>query len=126
VPKSDAHIEHRVDGGVDEAMVSAIVDSAHALATGSRVRLLFALRDSERTVAQLAEAAQITSAAASQQLRVLRHLKLVAARREGQSMRYRLYDDHVAALLDESRNHAEHARRGWESPAPALAKESSR
>jgi DNA-binding transcriptional ArsR family regulator len=89
-----------------------------ALSTPSRVRLLYALRDGERSVSSLAVETGITPMAASQQLRVLRHLKLVVARRERQSMLYRLHDDHVAALLDEVRNHSEHAARGWPSAPP--------
>lgn len=104
--------------------MSTIAETMQALATPSRVRLLFALRDGELSVNALADAAQITPAAASQQLRVLRHLKLVIARREHQSMRYRLHDDHVVRLLDEVRNHSEHAARGWSAPPtpPAAAK----
>jgi len=91
-----------------------------ALATPSRVRLLYALGDKELGVGELAEAVGVKPAAASQQLRILRHLRLVATRRDGQSIRYRLYDDHASILLDEIRNHVEHAARGWESPSPKV------
>ncbi len=97
----------------------SIAETMQALSAPSRVRLLYALRTGEMSVNELAAAAGITPAAASQQLRLLRHLHLVAARRERQSMLYRLHDDHIAALLDEVRNHAEHASRGWSSPAPS-------
>lgn len=93
--------------------MSAIAETMQALTAPSRVRLLYALRDGERSVGALAAQAGIRPAAASQQLRVLRHLRLVVARRERQSMLYRLHDGHVAALLDEVRNHADHAARGW-------------
>jgi ArsR family transcriptional regulator, nickel/cobalt-responsive transcriptional repressor len=101
--------------------VAAIAETMQALTTPSRVRLLFALREGESAVGALAGAAGITPAAASQQLRVLRHLKLVVARREGQSMLYRLHDDHVVSLLDEVRHHAEHAARGWASEAASVS-----
>lgn len=94
-------------------MVAAITDMAQALSTGSRVRLLYLLLEGERGVGELAEDADLSAAAASQQLRVLRHLRLVAARREGQAVRYRLHDDHVARLLEEMRHHGEHASRDW-------------
>jgi DNA-binding transcriptional ArsR family regulator len=80
-----------------------------ALATPSRVRLLYLLLEAERPVGELAQSAGLTPAAASQQLRILRHLGLVSSRRDGQSVHYRLHDEHVAGLLDEIRNHAEHA-----------------
>lgn len=89
-----------------------------ALAAPSRVRLLYALRAGELSVGDLAAATGMTSAAASQQLRILRHLRFVVSRREGQSILYRLHDEHVGTLLDEVRNHVEHATLAWESPPP--------
>ena len=106
--------------------MAAIAETRQALTTPSRVRLLFALREGERTVGALAAGAGITPAAASQQLRVLRHLKLVVARREGQSMLYRLHDDHVVSLLDEVRHHAEHAARGWASDVTSVSRAETR
>jgi DNA-binding transcriptional ArsR family regulator len=97
----------------------AIAELMQALATPSRVRLLYALRDSEAGVNELAERAGVTPSAASQQLRILRHLRFVATRRDGRAVLYRLHDDHIAALLDEVRNHLDHAALGWTAPAPA-------
>jgi DNA-binding transcriptional ArsR family regulator len=121
VPDSRVHAAHQAGAALKDESVSAIAETMQALTTPSRVRLLYALRDGERSVNALAEVAGITPAAASQQLRVLRHLKLVVARRSRQSMLYRLHDDHVIALLDEVRNHAEHAARGWTTDAAATA-----
>jgi DNA-binding transcriptional ArsR family regulator len=87
-----------------------------ALAAPSRVRLLYALQDGEAGVGELAERAGVTASAASQQLRILRHLRFVATRREGRAVLYRLHDGHVAALLDEVRNHLDHAALGWTAP----------
>lgn len=127
IPKSHVHTEFRLHEPIDEEVGDAIAQTMEALATASRVRLLYALRERERSVGELAEASQLAPAAASQQLRILRHLKLVVARREGQVMRYRLHDDHVGVLLDEVRNHVEHAIHGWASPEePAAAKTKDR
>lgn len=117
MPDSHVHAAHQAGVPLDEAAVTAIAETMQALTTPSRVRLLYALRDGEHTVGALARAAGITPAAASQQLRVLRHLKLVVGRRERQSMRYRLHDNHVVSLLDEVRHHAEHAAHDWSAPA---------
>lgn len=115
MPESPVHAGAR-DLPPDARAAASIAETMQALATPSRVRLLYALRNGERSVGELAEASGITAAAASQQLRILRHLRLVVSRREGQSIRYRLHDEHVGTLLDEVRNHAEHADRGWEAP----------
>ena len=95
-----------------EHEADAISELMQALATPSRVRLLYALRDGEASVNDLAERAAVTPSAASQQLRILRHLRFVAARREGRSILYRLHDHHVDGLLDEVRNHLDHTALG--------------
>jgi DNA-binding transcriptional ArsR family regulator len=100
-------------------VLEAITQTMPAFAASSRVCLLYALMGGERTVGELAAVVATTPAAVSQQLRILRNLKLVAARREGKSVHYRLYDDHVGALLEEIRHHAEHALRGWATPSEA-------
>lgn len=117
MPESHVHAHSR-QAPPDAQAALTIAETMQALATPSRVRLLYALRDDELSVSELAEAVGLTPAAASQQLRILRHLRLVASRRDGQSIRYRLHDEHAGTLLDEIRNHVEHATRGWESPPP--------
>ena len=119
MPKKEVHASFRDEVLLDAQVGQVIANTMQALSTPSRVHLLYALRDGELSVGELAEDAHSTPAAASQQLRILRHLNLVVARREGQTMLYRLHDEHVGALLDEIRNHVEHAIHGWESPQPA-------
>jgi len=116
VPDPHVHAGLRTERPVDEPEAVAIAELMQALAAPSRVRLLYALRDGEAGVAALAEATGLTPSAASQQLRVLRHLRFVATRRDGRSIVYRLHDGHVAVLLDEVRNHLDHAALGWTAP----------
>ena len=96
-----------------------MAEAMSVFATESRVRLLYALLDRELSVDELAETIDMDPSAVSQQLRVLRQLRFVAAQREGRRMRYRLHDDHVADLLAAVRNHHEHATRGWSASAPS-------
>ena len=118
VPDPAIHAHLHFEGPVGEAEAVAIAELMQALAAPSRVRLLYALRDGEAGVNELAERAGVTPSAASQQLRILRHLRFVATRRDGRSILYRLHDGHVGALLDEVRNHLDHAARGWSAPSP--------
>jgi ArsR family transcriptional regulator, nickel/cobalt-responsive transcriptional repressor len=111
VPDASVHAQLRDDAAVSEPQAEAISELMQALATPSRVRLLYALRNGEASVNELAALAEVTSSSASQQLRILRHLRFVATRRDGRSILYRLHDTHVAALLDEVRNHLDHAER---------------
>jgi DNA-binding transcriptional ArsR family regulator len=96
---------------------SEIAAAMSAFAAESRVRLLYALLERERTVEELAGAVEMEASAVSQQLRVLRQLRFVVAQRDGRRMRYRLHDDHVAELLAAVRHHHEHVSRGWVAPA---------
>jgi DNA-binding transcriptional ArsR family regulator len=118
MPEARVHSGFREGESVDDGDLLAIAESMQALSAPSRLRLLYALRDGELSVGELAERTGMTPSAASQQLRVLRHLRFVATRRDGRSIFYRLHDGHVAVLLAEARNHLEHAARGWTDPAP--------
>lgn len=90
----------------DEA--EALAESISAFATASRLRLLWAMLDGERTVDELADRADLSPSAASQQLRLLRQGRLVAVRRVGRNAYYRLHDHHVPDLLAAMRHHHEH------------------
>ncbi len=69
------------------------------LANPDRLLLLCHLLDTERTVADLGELSGIAQPMLSQQLAVLRHEELVATRREGKSIHYRVASPAVRAIL---------------------------
>ncbi len=73
-----------------------------AVADPTRLRLLRALSQGERSVGQLAELVGSPWAAVSQHLARLRAVGLVASRRDGTRMFYRTADGHVPALLEEA------------------------
>jgi DNA-binding transcriptional ArsR family regulator len=103
-------LEHEPPGrplGPEEA--EALAEAMRAFGAASRVRLLWAMLEGERTVEELVEATGLASSAASQQLRLLRQGRLVAVRRHGRRAHYRLHDHHVAELLAAIRHHYEHA-----------------
>lgn len=70
-----------------------------ALSSPIRIELLELLAQTERTVDQLATMTATTVANASQHLQKLRQAGLVAGRKEGQYVFYRLAGDEVVALL---------------------------
>ncbi|MGC4935303.1 ArsR/SmtB family transcription factor [Gordonia sp. DT30] len=70
-----------------------------ALASPIRLRLLDILTDGERTVEELAADAHVNLKNTSSQLQILRAAQLVAGRRDGVRIHYRLASDDVAALL---------------------------
>lgn len=69
-----------------------------ALASGPRLAMLDLLAQGERSVEQLAEAAGLSVANASQHLQVLRRAGLVATRREGPRVHYRPAGEDVVSL----------------------------
>jgi len=79
-----------------------------AFATSSRLLLLWAMLDGERSVDELAGATNLSQSATSHQLKVLRDARLVKVRREGRHAFYALYDHHVPDLLAAMRHHYEH------------------
>lgn len=91
-----------------EAQVAAAVMSFSLLADPTRVRMLWALLQSEQDVASLAAAAGCRATVASQHLSKLRFAGLVQGQRRGQRVVYRLRGGHVRALLSEALFHADH------------------
>lgn len=80
-----------------------------AMGDPTRLGILWALRGDEMCVCDLAAYLAISESAVSHQLRLLRNLELVANRREGTILYYRLNDDHVHLLVDLA---LEHVREG--------------
>jgi DNA-binding transcriptional ArsR family regulator len=70
-----------------------------ALANPDRLLLLCHLLDAERTVAELGEITGIVQPTLSQQLGVLRNEELVATRREGKFIHYRVASHAVREVL---------------------------
>jgi DNA-binding transcriptional ArsR family regulator len=117
MPRPEEHLSAARPLAADEA--ERIAERMVAFATASRLRLLYALVGGELAVEELAARAELTPNAVSQQLRVLRHLRLVAVRRDGRRMLYRLHDEHLVDLLAAIRHQLEHADRGWSEHPPA-------
>lgn len=71
-----------------------------ALANPDRLMLLCQLAQGERSVAQLGQATGIAQPSLSQQLGILRAEGLVATRREGKFIHYRVASTGVQVVLD--------------------------
>jgi ArsR family transcriptional regulator, lead/cadmium/zinc/bismuth-responsive transcriptional repressor len=91
----------------DATTVERLAEIFKALGDPTRVRMLSALATAELCVCDLATLLALSESAVSHQLRFLRSLRLVRARRDGRMVFYRLDDDHIARLLAQGREHAE-------------------
>lgn len=79
-----------------------------ALGDPTRFRIIAALQAQELCVGDLAAALGLSPSAASHQLRMLRALGLVRARREGRLVYYALDDAHVVTLVAQALDHVRH------------------
>lgn len=95
-----------------DAQVTVAVDTFRMLADSTRIRVLWALLDSERSVAELAELASTRPSAVSQHLSKLRLARFVTTRRSGNRIYYATDDDHLGRLLREALYHADHVAGG--------------
>ena len=66
----------------------------------TRMKILFALFESELCVCAIAELVGMEQSAVSHQLKKLKTAHLVTSRREGKTVLYSLADDHVRGLVE--------------------------
>jgi len=79
-----------------------------ALGDPTRLRLVAALANAELCVCDLAATCGLSQSAVSHQLRVLRDLGLVRARRDGRLVFYALDDGHVSTIFGQALDHVRH------------------
>lgn len=82
-----------------QSSAQAAAELMKALSSENRLMLLCQLADGEKSVGELAETLGLRQAAVSQQLGLLRRDGLVAARREGRVMHYRLTGREARAVI---------------------------
>ena len=85
----------------------ALAETFKALGDVTRVRMLDALSRAELCVGDLAELLGSSESAVSHQLRLLRSLRLVRARRDGRLIYYSLDDDHIVGLFAQGLEHVQ-------------------
>ncbi|MBQ3900513.1 MAG: helix-turn-helix transcriptional regulator, partial [Clostridia bacterium] len=73
----------------------------------TRIKILFALFESELCVGDLARLLGLSQSAVSHQLKTLKEAKLVRFRRDGKIIFYSLDDDHVRTILSMGMEHVE-------------------
>ena len=87
--------------------VETVAATFRMLGDPTRVRILNALEAGERCVGDLARDVGISESAVSHQLRLLRTMRLVRARREGRQAYYAIDDHHITELLTQMRTHVQ-------------------
>ena len=88
-----------------DEMICDLADLFKIFGDTTRMRILYALWESEMCVCALAEYLGMTQSAISHQLKVLRQNRLVGSRREGKTIIYFLADDHVRTIVAQGWEH---------------------
>lgn len=84
-----------------------LADLFRIFADSTRIKILYALYESELCVGAITQLLGMTQSAVSHQLRALKQSKLVKYRREGKTIFYSLADDHVVTILAQGMEHIE-------------------
>ena len=99
-------IEAARAAAVDPGRLAELGELFKVFSDPTRLRILGALAGGELCVCDIGAVLGSSQSAVSHQLAVLRAARLVAYRREGKTVYYRLADDHVGLLLKVGLDHA--------------------
>ena len=89
----------------DDETLYDLADFFRIFADSTRIKILYALFESEMCVYDIAQLLNMTQSAISHQLRSLKQSKLVKYRREGKTILYSLADGHVRTIIDQGMEH---------------------
>ncbi|MFF0815393.1 ArsR/SmtB family transcription factor [Rhodococcus sp. NPDC003318] len=96
----------------DRPHLDAATSTFRMLSDPTRLHILWILSAEEADVTALTEACGASRTAVSQHLAKLRFTGLVDTRKEGRRVIYRIRDGHLARLVREGMNHADHVVTG--------------
>jgi ArsR family transcriptional regulator len=97
---------HAAEGLPGDEIIYKATQIFSAMADSTRFKILASLANGELCVCELQEICEVSQSAVSHQLRLLRDIDLVRARRDGQRAVYRLSDNHVLSMLKLGIEHA--------------------
>lgn len=101
------HPETARAGLPDDEVLYELADLFRVFGDSTRIKILYALHDTELCVCDIANLLALSQSAVSHQLRVLKDSKLVRFRRDGKTVYYALDDDHVRSILSLGMEHVE-------------------
>ena len=89
----------------DKETMTQIAELFKAFGDPTRVHILSLLVERELCVGDISAGVELTQSAVSHQLRILKQMHLIKARREGKNILYSLADDHVKTILQTGLEH---------------------
>ncbi|HIX94067.1 MAG TPA: metalloregulator ArsR/SmtB family transcription factor [Candidatus Gemmiger excrementipullorum] len=91
----------------DDEVLYDLAELFRVFGDTTRIKVLYALFESELCVNDIAQVVGISQSAVSHQLRLLKANKLVKFRRDGKTIYYALDDDHVRSMIALGMEHVE-------------------
>ena len=96
----------------DDVTIMDLSDIFKVLSDMSRLKIVFALIESELCVCDICHVVGMNQSAVSHQLRVLRGASLVKYRKDGKQVYYSIDDDHVSSIIQMGLEHMKHSMKG--------------
>lgn len=96
---------------MDKELATQAAEVLKAVAHPLRLQIVEVLQDGERSVGDIVEAVGEKQSVTSQQLNMMKDRGVLASRREGTKVFYRILNPHVIHVLDCVYNHCETQRK---------------
>ena len=106
-PQSREILQQLDDEMPDEEVLYDLAELFKVFGDSTRIKILYALFQSELCVGDIAQLLRMSQSAISHQLRVLKQTQLVKYRRDGKTVPYSLADSHVTTILNQGLEHIE-------------------
>ena len=91
----------------EDGLIYDLAELFKVFADSTRMKIIYALMESELCVCDIAWVVGTTQSAISHQLRILKQAKLVKYRKEGKVVYYSLDDEHISEIVKKGREHIE-------------------
>lgn len=91
----------------EDGQLSDLAEFFKIFGDSTRIKILYALSQSEMCVCDIANLLQMGQSAISHQLRLLKQMRLVKSRRDGKTVFYSLADGHIETILAQGMEHIE-------------------
>ncbi len=98
-------VDHVCRDMPDDEVLYDLAELFKVFGDTTRIKILYALFESEMCVCDIAQLLGVTQTAVSHQLRVLKTNKLVKFRKEGKNAFYSLADEHVTKIIAQGMEH---------------------
>ena len=101
----EKEVEKVLEAMPEQEQLQNLAEFFRVFGDSTRIRILYALSQSELCVCDIASLLEMGQSAISHQLRILKQMRLVKFRRDGKSVLYSLADSHIEMILAQGMEH---------------------